>query len=65
MVKNIDIIRAMSDKEIARLFCCNIDCNICKILFNNVPNCNHCETQWREWLQADVDEEKFKVLMEM
>lgn len=55
-MRNIDIIRAMNDKEIARLFSGNIDCNICKILFNNEVDCVHCETQWREWLQADADE---------
>lgn len=63
-MKNIDVIRAMSDEEIAKLLSGNIDCNICKMLFNDVPNCvAHCEALWREWLQADVDE-KIKALME-
>ena len=49
-MKNIDAIRAMSDEEIARLLSGNIDCNICKILFNNEVDCVHCEDHWREWL---------------
>ena len=62
-MKNIDAIRAMSDEEIARLLSGNIDCNICKILFNNEVDCVHCEDHWREWLQAEVDE-KSKILIE-